>query len=500
VPYLAQPIDAVRMYRNRDLRRIPSMLRYVPVWFSRPLLLAAALVGALLVALVVPPMRVVLVAAVIVEMATAVAYRLWNGPWLLRARLLPPGRRSVLFTSQLDHDHFRRRWQRYGPVFTSNAMYTPMVAVGGLELGTRVLREHADALHPVAFVHSDWVAGGAVRNQRGDRHRQSRTVFSRALAPRSLEPARPEVETIVARHLARWAAEADERDAAELRRAVDELVLDAFVLLLFGVSHARDAAVHARVVDLVGRYHYMSEGSRDHHPDDLLAVVLPLASEPSQLSPSCLRALAERSPAALEDRVITTNIIHMLHITRYDVSGLVTWLLHELATHPEWVERVRAAGADAAVAAWVVSETLRLSQSEFVLREVECPIAVEGYDIPAGWWLRVLVRESHRDPSVFADAERFDPSRFGDGLPPRTQYSPFGLDGHSCVGEALTRLLGSAFVSVLCAGYDLVAASDGPPVFNEHYHWAPSRSFRARLVAIDPVARPATIGADERPR
>ena len=64
----------------------------------------------------------------------------------------------------------------------------------------------------------------------------------------------------------------------------------------------------------------------------------------------------------------------------------------------QWCDRIRQASVDDEPASWVVSETIRLSQSEFVLRETQCPVTVEGYTIPAGWWLRVLVREATATP------------------------------------------------------------------------------------------------------
>ena len=112
---------------------------------------------------------------------------------------------------------------------------------------------------------------------------------------------------------------------------------------------------------------------------------------------------------------------------------------------------------------------------------------IEGYTIPAGWWLRVLVRESHRDADVFADPERFDPCRFARGMPPRSEYSPFGLDAHACIGEALTRMFAIVVARELSFGCRLEPTADGPAMFSE-WHWAPSDEFRVRFKAADPVA------------
>ena len=198
--------------------------------------------------------------------------------------------------------------------------------------------------------------------------------------------------------------------------------------------------LHSRLVELFGRYNYLFPDRRDPHDlAEQLAIIRERSLHPEQLSPSALRTLAERAPEALDDPVVTSNLVHMLDSSRHDVGGLLDWLVYRLAHHPEWRDRIREVGADDEPASWVVSETLRLNQSEKLYRETQCPVTIDGYRIPAGWWLRVLVRESHRDPEVFADPERFDPCRFVRGMPPRSQYSPFGLDAHACIGESLTR-------------------------------------------------------------
>ena len=102
----------------------------------------------------------------------------------LRRRGLPPGRLAIpLFTPFLEDGFYRRQWNRYGPIYTTNMLYKPTVAVGGIELGRRILREHRDELRPPAFSDGDRVEGGCVRNQVGERHRASRAVFHVRIRP-----------------------------------------------------------------------------------------------------------------------------------------------------------------------------------------------------------------------------------------------------------------------------------------------------------------------------
>jgi cytochrome P450 len=129
----------------------------------------------------------------------------------------------------------------------------------------------------------------------------------------------------------------------------------------------------------------------------------------------------------------------------------------------------------------MVRETLRLDQSEFLLRRVKRPIRWGGFAIPAGWFVRVCVQESHRSAEAFDDPERFDPDRFLHP-PDRARYSPFGVYRRLCPGEHLSRAIGAHVMVELARGYDLEIVGNGPPEFSG-FHWRPSPRFRVRLVA-----------------
>jgi cytochrome P450 len=165
------------------------------------------------------------------------------------------------------------------------------------------------------------------------------------------------------------------------------------------------------------------------------------------------------------------------------------WLLKRGGENPAWMSRLAAeamgdAGAvrrPGGLADRMVRETLRLDQSEFLLRRVRRPIRWGEFDIPAGWFVRICVQESHRSPEAFRDPERFDPERFLDP-PDRVRYSPFGVYRRLCPGEHLARAIGMHLVVELASGYDLQIVGDGPPEFSG-FHWRPSPRFRVRLVA-----------------
>ena len=128
----------------------------------------------------------------------------------------------------------------------------------------------------------------------------------------------------------------------------------------------------------------------------------------------------------------------------------------------------------------MVSETLRLAQSEHVYRRVTSEVRFGPYRIPEGWLVRVCVRESHRDAAVFPEPERYDPDRFL-RAPRDGGFAPFGFGDRTCTGETLTRLVVRTFLSTVAHGYDADIVADGPIELSVERHWAPGSAFRMRL-------------------
>src|SRR6185436_11359571 len=100
------------------------------------------------------------------------------------------------------------------------------------------------------------------------------------------------------------------------------------------------------------------------------------------------------------------NLIYMLELGRYDLRGLLRWLSRYAADTPDWLDRIArestAPARDATVAEAFVLETLRMDQSERLMRDVTEDLIVEDWLIPAGALLRVCMWEAHKDAAEFA--------------------------------------------------------------------------------------------------
>jgi cytochrome P450 len=214
--------------------------------------------------------------------------------------------------------------------------------------------------------------------------------------------------------------------------------------------------------------------------------VLRSAAANGAVGDSCaLAALLRADPRALDDAALVGNLAFILEIAHDNASGLLVWSVQMLGSHPAALDRLRTlardAPADAAsLARGAVLETLRLEQSEYLYRVATRDLAFDGFTIPAGWFVRICVRESHRSADAFADPERFDPTRFAGPPPPETTFAPFGLGPHACIGGALTLTLGRMLVEALAGReWRIVAGGARTRIRWRHWgHWMPSRALR----------------------
>jgi cytochrome P450 len=198
------------------------------------------------------------------------------------------------------------------------------------------------------------------------------------------------------------------------------------------------------------------------------------------------------SDGSAVDETVVGNLIYMVEMGRYDVRSLMRWVLKYLSDAPEVVAELRSAlaarteGTDCPLAESIVLETLRLDQAEALNRAVVADFDFEGYRIPKGSALRVLIRESHQDAATFADPEHFKPCRFAGKTYPGHAYAPFGVGEHRCIAATLVVRLSQLLVEELASGYEWSVGGDGSR-FRGRYHWEPAPGFdlvlRARPVA-----------------
>lgn len=151
---------------------------------------------------------------------------------------------------------------------------------------------------------------------------------------------------------------------------------------------------------------------------------------------------AGRTRPEYTDRLIRDELVTLLTAGHETTATTLSWLYLLLDRHPEARRRALDAGpADSperenALRA-LVSETLRLYPSVWLIpRHATEDDTLAGYRVEAGTDIFVCPYLTHRDPALWPDPERFDPSRFAgaDRSSRHGAYYPFGLGARACLG------------------------------------------------------------------
>jgi cytochrome P450 len=154
------------------------------------------------------------------------------------------------------------------------------------------------------------------------------------------------------------------------------------------------------------------------------------------------------------DREIRDQVMTLMFAGHDTSTSTLTFMLHELARHPEVTGRLHAEqeevlGGKSPTAAqlekempyldMVLDEVLRLYPPAWIgprraVREFE----FGGYTVPKGAYVNYCSWASHRLPEVFPEPEAFIPERFTrerKAALPRGAYVPFGGGSRICIGK-----------------------------------------------------------------
>ena len=480
----AQPVRSVRTALDPNLRRAYP-------WKARQM--ARSTMGAALVVVGGATVSIVLGTWVVIGVTVlpfvAEAVRL---AWNARAgrgheQSWPRGSLRPSVRNDVDPDHLARCIRRDGPVFKTWLLGSPTVCVADLEFARDLFKVHAGDLTHAWRTVERFVPGGSIREIGGPRHEALRRLRTRTLTAALVGSWEPTLVRHLSASLDAMVASAAPHFEIDPLPFVRDAVLTAWSDLLFGVSPDDPdfAEVAALFSDLDPDRHLYGTGLSDDEIEAKLDRLTALVQagvargDGARGAPSLAARMEDAHPGALTDPGIIRDFLFETINTRDDTAGLLMWVLKFLADSPACAQGLRHAGdGQRAAADRVVSETLRLAQSEYLFRRASRQIEFRGAVIPARWLVRVCIRELHRDPAHFGHAGDFDPDRFTDGACGRDVYGPFGIDAHACIGENLSRTTARVFATLVARDQDWVTVRDGAVEMTVERHWAPSSRWR----------------------
>lgn len=396
---------------------------------------------------------------------------------------VPPGRWGAPYLGRaltLQRNPFRfleEGRRRHGVVFKARVLGRPVAFLSGTEGAEAFyhpgnINRAGGHPYPVA----DMFGGGNLEMLDGPPHRALKTAALRVFDEASMAGYLPEIETLVGRRLAGWAADREFSATAELRK----LSIECICRNVMGMEPGEETDALGRDYALVlkgivsppvavpGTGYGRARAARDR----LLATMRRVVAE-RRAAPTG-DGLSRLLEGGLSDEAAALELHHLV-IAGFIVYGLMVDVLRWLPELPGVLERCEGEVADVVPPGRSVTMDAlgRLGMCTQVVMEAKrhapvMPLAFgrarqqfmcNGYTVPEGWNVYLALNLCSTDPAVYREPERFDPDRFG---PERAEhlrhplaFIPQGAGpptGHLCLGVDYSTVVVLVFLVLLVRG------------------------------------------------
>ncbi|QDG50727.1 cytochrome P450 [Persicimonas caeni] len=153
---------------------------------------------------------------------------------------------------------------------------------------------------------------------------------------------------------------------------------------------------------------------------------------------------------SLSDDELRDELVTLLATGHETTATSLAWAVHWVWSHPPVLERLRAElatlGPDASPSQIaeldylqsVVLETLRINPVvPIIARELQEPVQIAGYELPAGVTVAPVIYLLHRREDLYDEPGQFRPSRFLERDYKHNEFMPFGGGVRRCLGMHL---------------------------------------------------------------
>jgi cytochrome P450 len=422
---------------------------------------------------------------------------------------LPPGPKAPAAVQTVSFvrdpvNFLGRLHSRFGPIFRVKLFgYPRFVYVAEPQLARRVFATDRDiglAGEVRREVMEPLVGPSSLLCLEGQEWLRHRKLVGPPLHGRAVEGYRERIAEIAAEEIATWPAE----EPFALRPRMQAITLEVILRIVFGVRDAAklerlrallpeliEAGAGAGALILVGGGERLLRSRLVRGlPRSPVARFFSLVDEADRLlfdeiaerraAPdpdgsdvlSLLLAARDEDGNPLTDQELRDELVTLLEAGHETTATALAWTFERLTRHPEVLERLRAAvdAGDDDYADAVAKESLRTRPIiTDTPRILTAPLELDGYEVPAGWYVAPAIPVIHRDPERYPEPDEFRPERFLNGGVAPDAWIPFGGGKRRCVGSHLAMLELRTVVSEVVRRLDVRPAAPKPERTRLHH-------------------------------
>jgi cytochrome P450 len=273
------------------------------------------------------------------------------------------------------------------------------------------------------------VVGPSMLTLDGGEHQRHRAPFA---GPFRLQPVRERFTELVADEVERLLDAMEPAGAAELRRAFAGPLAAAIVTHALGLREADTGAVLGWYDAIVAAVTEVTAGGEVPAAGRAAFADLQAAIEPA-LDRGPGSSLLADAAGGLERSAVISNAAVMLFGGIETTEGMIANAVVHLLSDPAQLALVT---VDPGLLANAIEESLRLEPAAAMVdRYATADVELGGAAVRRSDLVRVSVAAANRDPSAFADPDRFDVRREN-----ARQHLAFARGPHVCIGMHLARL------------------------------------------------------------
>ncbi|MBV7256266.1 cytochrome P450 [Pacificimonas sp. WHA3] len=373
-----------------------------------------------------------------------------------------------------------RRQEAYGPVYSYETIAGPSVQMVGADANEMVLMNRdrifsseqgwnpiLGKLFPRGLMMLDF-----------EEHRVHRKALSVAFKPKPMQAYLSLLQEGIRRRIADWP------ERLELYPAMKDLTLDLAASSFLGIPWGPEAdKVNRAFVDMVQAsvtpvrkplpFTQMRKGVRGRaYLVEYFGREIPKrrGSDAEDIFTQVVNAHDEEGEL-LSDQDVIDHMNFLMMAAHDTLTSSLSSTVFYLGKTPDWQEKIRhevetlraEVGADIPydrlgdldMCEWAFKEAMRLRPPvPFIPRRALADFTFHNHVIPAGAHVGLCPMLVHRDPNIWPEPERYDPSRFtreNEKVRHKHAYVPFGGGAHMCLGLHFAYMQAKVFLFELLA-------------------------------------------------